>query len=267
MGIVTLTTDFGLRDSYVGAMKGVLLTVAPETRIVDLSHDVAPQNLLEAAFVVRGAWRFFPTGTVHVVVVDPGVGSSRAILAARGEGHLFLAPDNGVLWPVFEQGEAPEVRRLDAARFALPRVSSTFHGRDVFAPAAAHLARGFPFESIGPPHPTWARIAFPKPERGPDGSLRGSVVRVDRFGNLITNLGADLLGSLGAPETIAVTLGGVEIRGLVATYASAPPGRRAALVGSSDLLEIAVPGGSAADSLGLGFGAEVVARGTGERGR
>ncbi|HET6201349.1 MAG TPA: SAM-dependent chlorinase/fluorinase [Planctomycetota bacterium] len=256
---VTLTTDFGSRDAFVGVMKGVILGIAPDARIVDLSHEIAPQSTREAAFLLRASWSYFPAGTVHVVVVDPGVGSDRAILAARRAGHLFLAPDNGVLTAVLD-GQEVEVRKLQAARFALPKVCATFHGRDVFAPAAAHLARGFPFEEVGPLLPGWRRLPLPKAERSADGTIRGEVVLVDRFGNLVTNVEADALASLGPPSSIEVEVGGERIRGLVPSYRYGERGRPSALVCSFDTLEVAVPMGSAAAVLGLGVGAGVLVR-------
>ncbi len=258
---VTLTTDFGSRDGFVGVMKGVILGIAPDARIVDLSHEVAPQSVREAAFLLQAAWPYFPEGTVHVVVVDPGVGSDRAILAARRRAQIFLAPDNGALTGVLEgDGEAVEVRRLQAARFALPKVCATFHGRDVFAPAAAHLLRGFPFEDVGPLLPGWRRLPLPRSEATSEGAIRGEVVLVDRFGNLVTNVGASALAGLGPASTLLVEVGGERIRGLVPSYRYGELGRAAALVSSFDTLEIAVPMGSAAASLGVGVGAAVVVR-------
>ncbi|MCI0587511.1 MAG: SAM-dependent chlorinase/fluorinase [Planctomycetes bacterium] len=259
--LVTLTTDFGSRDGFVGVMKGVILGIAPDARIVDLSHEVAPQSVREAAFLLQAAWPYFPGGTVHVVVVDPGVGSDRAILAARRRGQVFLAPDNGALTGVLEaDGEAVEIRRLQAARFALPKVCATFHGRDVFAPAAAHLLRGFPFEDAGPLLPGWRRLPLPKSEATSEGAIRGEVVLVDRFGNLVTNVGASALAGLGPASSLVVEVGGEKIRGLVPSYRYGELGRAAALVSSFDTLEIAVPMGSAAASLGVGVGAAVVVR-------
>lgn len=257
--VVTLTTDFGTRDAFVGVMKGVILGIAPEARIVDLSHEIAPQGIAEAAFLLRGGWKYFPTGTVHVVVVDPGVGTDRAILAARRTGHFFLGPDNGVLTGVLENGET-EVRRLQTAKFALPKVSATFHGRDILAPAAAHLARGFPFEETGPLLPGWHRLSLPRAEKSTDGAIRGEVVLVDRFGNLVTNIEAEAIAALGAPSSLRVDVAGKEIRGLVPSYRYAEPGALAAIVSSFDTLEIALAMGSAAKRLNVPLGAPVVVR-------
>lgn len=255
-GLVTLLTDFGLRDTYVGVMKGVLFRDAPALRAaVDLTHAVPPQDVRSAAFHLGQAWRWFPAGTVHVAVVDPGVGSGRRILVARQDGHAFLAPDNGLLDPLL--GPDASVRALDVARHALSpgrRPSRTFHGRDVFAPVAARLASGLDPDEAGPPAGERVRLELAPPEdRGAEG-IRGCVVCVDHFGNLVTNLPRELLaGGAGRWELEAAG----RRAPLVGTYAEAERGELLALVDSYELVELAVRDGSAAERLGLGTGAPV----------
>lgn len=251
-GVVTLTTDFGLSDPYVGIMHGVLLARAKGLAVVDLTHGIAPQDVCAAAFHLAQSWRWFPPGSVHVAVVDPGVGSARRILVARDGEHAFLAPDNGLLGPVLSP--AADVRALDAARFELPGASRTFHGRDVFSPAAAALASGLDPALAGAPAGACERLAFPTPERGADGAVEGQVLVVDRFGNLITNVPGALLD--GPAERWRARLGGraVPARG---TYAEVERGALVALVDSFGYWELAVRDGSAAAELGLAPGAPV----------
>lgn len=249
-GLVTLTTDFGRLDPYVGIMKGVLFSRARSLRaVIDLSHDVAPRDVRAASFYLAHAWRWFPAGTVHVAVVDPGVGSARAILLAREAGHLFLAPDNGLLAPVL--GPEAEVWSLDVERFALPGASRTFHGRDVFSPAAAALLDGLAPEAAGTRAERPSGKGFPAPS-----GARGEVLLADRFGNLITNLPAS--AALG--HSFARVAGrSVPLRG---TYAEASRGELLALVDSYGLVEVAQRDGSAAAALDLGPGAPVELRKT-----
>lgn len=255
-GIVTLLTDFGTAGPYVAAMKGVLLDRAPGLRaIVDVSHEVPPQDLAAAAFVLDAAWSWFPTGTVHVVVVDPEVGTARDILVAERDGHALVAPDNGVLAPLVESasgGSGAIVRRVDPAR--APRVggSATFHGRDRFAPLAAHLAGGASPESVGQASESWRRLSLPEARAEPDGSLVAQVLLVDRFGNLITSARREQLGD----ARWSFERGGRRAE-LARTYAEVEPGELVCVVDSHDRLEIAVRDGDAASELGLVRGAEV----------
>lgn len=250
-GIVTFTTDFGLRDPYVGIMKGVVLSRLPGATLVDLNHQVPAQDVRVGAFYVAQSWRWFPEGTVHVVVVDPGVGTRRRILLARRAGQVFLAPDNGVLVGVVDDGA--EVNELDVERFALPRASATFHGRDVFAPAAAALAAGTPPEACGRSlDEDWNRgPRWPKPLRG-DGVVATEVLLVDHFGNLVSALVPDEReGDLSEWE--------VSIAGQVVptskTYGDVLPGALLALVNSYGHLEVAVRDGDASERLGVSAGA------------
>ncbi|HEV7990532.1 MAG TPA: SAM-dependent chlorinase/fluorinase [Gemmatimonadaceae bacterium] len=243
---VTLLTDFGTADGYVGEVKGVLASLAPHVTVVDIAHDVAPHDVEGARLALARYWRRFPEGTVHLVVVDPGVGGARAALAMESEGRILVGPDNGVLSPALLHAGARCVS-LTIPTSAAP----TFHGRDVFAPAAAHLALGAALESLGVPLATPLIRRTPEATRRDDGGVQGEVITVDRFGNAVTNL-------------LALRGGEVEIDGLALivrrTYADAAPGEPTALVGSSGLVEIAVRDGSAATLLGLRRGSGVVLR-------
>lgn len=250
-GVVSLLTDFGLEDAYVGVMKGVLHAHADGLRVVDLTHGVAPQQVLQASWFLAHAWRRFPDGTVHVAVVDPGVGSDRRILVAEDGGHAFLAPDNGLLGPVLS--EDARVFALDVDRFALEGASRTFHGRDVFSPAAAALAGGTPPAEMGEPAGEWLHAGFPGPSRTPDG-WRTEVLFADRFGNLITPLTVPREALVGGRWT-------VEVRGrevpLVETYADVEGGELLALIGSCGSLEVSRAGGDARAALDASPGDEV----------
>ncbi|MES1254158.1 MAG: SAM-dependent chlorinase/fluorinase [Acidobacteriota bacterium] len=247
-------TDFGLRDHYVGAMKGVILGICPSATLVDISHDVPPQDVVAASLELAAAYRYFPAGTIFLVVVDPGVGSSRPAIAAAAGGYVFVAPDNGVLNGALADLPAPEVVELTEPRYQRPTVSRTFEGRDRFAPAAAWLATGVPLASLGPPAAPLSRLVLPTPVLDATGAV-GQVVRVDRFGNLISNIHRDTLAQVGA-SALDVHIGTCA-PALVATYADVAAGELCALVGSTGHLEVAVNGASAALRLGLGRGAAV----------
>ena len=253
--IITLLTDFGSADVFVGVMKGVILGMAPQVHVVDLTHEVPPQAVAVAAFLLETAWREFPPGTIHLVVVDPGVGSSRRPLAAEGPHGRFVAPDNGVLSPILQAGEATALHALTRPEFFRQPVSRTFHGRDIFAPVAAHLANGVSLAALGPPVSDPVRLDLPRPESLPDGGATGQVLHVDRFGNLITNLPEVLFAAERGVPVVAVA--GRLIRGLADSYAQVPAGRPGAIVGSAGTLEVFVPGGSAAATLGVTRGAAV----------
>ncbi len=244
--IVTLLTDFGTADGYVAEMKGVLLSHAPELALVDVTHDVPPQDVESGRLALARYWRRFPPGTVHLAVVDPGVGSVRGALAVASEGRFLVGPDNGVLSP------ALLARAARAVRLPIPsRVAPTFHGRDVFAPAAAALATGAALDALGDPEPEPVVRRTPEARRLADGSIEGVVIAVDRFGNAITNLLTP-----GAGEVLVED----RVLPLRRVYADVAPGTALALVGSNGLIEIAVRDGSAADRLALRRGARVVLR-------
>ena len=258
MAIITLLTDFGTTDSFVGIMKGVILQINPQAAIVDISHDIDPQDIAQAASEVPAYYRYFPDDTVHIVVVDPGVGSDRSVVAMRTPGHTFVAPDNGVLSMVFQehlQMETAIVRVTNEHYFRHP-VSRTFHGRDIFAPVAAHLSLGLPLEKLG--HPITpgeiTTLTIPRPRLLENGSLRGSIVSVDRFGNLITDIDLETVLRY-FPDvvwnSIAFTAGKRTITGIVESYSAVATGQPLVLIGSRGFLEISVNGGSAAGLLGL----------------
>ena len=253
-GVVTLLTDFGLTDPYVGVMKGVMLSSDPKLELIDLTHGVPAQSVSVGAWHIQQSWARFPVGTVHLVVVDPGVGSLRRILLAEQAGHLFLAPDNGVLAPTLRADAT--VRVLDAERFALPEVSRTFHGRDIFSPAAAALAAGLAPEEAGELTEDWVSLELPSPKVEEDGVIRAGVLYMDSFGNLVTMIGAELLQ--GAVAWTA-EVGGATMP-LVGTYADVEAGELLALVGSGGTVEVSLRDGDAAAHLKAAPGDEVSLR-------
>jgi S-adenosylmethionine hydrolase len=252
-GVVTLLSDFGLDDPYVAQMKGVVLAINPAARLVDLTHGIPPQDILRGALALEAAYRYFPAGTVHVAVVDPGVGGARRPLAVQAEGHFFVGPDNGLLGFLFGRRGARAVTLRNPA-FHRPVVSRTFHGRDVFAPVAAYLSLGVPLRRLGPVVRDPVRLTWPRPRRT-RGGVVGRVLLADRFGNLLTNLReADLPGP---GQACVVEVAGARIEGLADTYSGRPPGALGALVDSSGRVEIFVREGSAQERLGIGPGALV----------
>ncbi|MEO8601136.1 MAG: SAM-dependent chlorinase/fluorinase [bacterium] len=256
-GIVTWLTDFGTADAYVGIMKGVALGVHPQAQLVDLTHDIPPQAVAVGALVLRHAAPYFPDGTVHCAVVDPGVGSARVAVAVVTDRAVLVGPDNGLLAPAAEAlGGARAVLALENAALFRHPVSHTFHGRDLFAPVAAHLARGLDPSDVGSPCAGLTPLALPEPLVG-DTGVRGEVIYVDRFGNLLTNIGVDLLVAFRG-QRLSVTVSDMPVAALVATYAEAVPGAPVALVSSWGTLEVALRDGSAAAQLGVGCGAVVV---------
>lgn len=241
MAVVTLTSDFGLRDPYVAEMKGVILGLAPDVRLVDITHDVESHDVVGAALVLEAVVPFFAPGTVHLAVVDPGVGTERRGLVVATDDAAFVAPDNGLLTPVLARS-GWRAFELSAPEFRLARVSRTFHGRDLFAPAAAHLARGVAPERFGRAIDDPVRVAWPE-VHAIGGAVAGAVLHVDRFGNLITSIAADAVKGLGREASIHIA--GRRLP-LVGTYADLPRGAAGALIGSSNRLEVAVREGSAA---------------------
>jgi len=254
--IITLTTDFGSSDHLAGSMKGVILNINPAARIVDINHGVAPFDLLDGALSIANAYKYFPPRTIHVVVVDPGVGTERRPLLVSAEKQYFIAPDNGVLSMIYER-ESCTVRHITAEHYFLNPTSPTFHGRDVFAPTAAWLSKAFQTEAFGEPIADFVRFSMPKPK--PTGqSIKGVVLRVDVFGNLMTNLTAeDVPAAAVASGLIKLAVNGKAVGNLVKTFGLGAPGEAVALFGSSGFLEIAVNRGNAARTLGVNRGAEV----------
>jgi len=267
--IVTLTTDFGASDGYVGAMKGVILSIAPHVTLVDITHEIAPpsgeglgQNIRQAAYALKSAAPYFPAGTIHLAVVDPGVGSGRRAIVIRTVRGLLVGPDNGLFTLFLADEPDAECRAITNAQYMLPNVSATFHGRDVFAPAAAYLANGADPASFGPRITDPVTFPIPAPAQQPDGSWLGCVLYADRFGNLITSVTADQMQRIGSVE---ILVGQRRISGIQRTFAQAAPGTLIAFIGSSGHLEIAVVNGSAAQMLGLGPDAPIILRQTRER--
>lgn len=256
MPVITLTTDFGTSDAYVGVMKGVILTLAPHVTLVDISHKVPPQDVQTASFLIYQAELFFPSDTVHVVVVDPGVGSARRALAVRTRTGTFVAPDNGVLTHVLTHSTDYEAYSLTNPEYWLPIPSATFHGRDIFAPVAARLANGMPIARVGEPIDDPVCLSIPQPEfRTPD-EIVAHVLHIDRFGNLILNITAEQL-----PDTPVFEIAGHRIRGLRRTYADGTAGELIAYTGSTrHHIEVALPGGHAAQRTGAQVGTPVYIR-------
>ena len=256
-GIVTLTTDFGTSDWYVGALRGAVLKRCPESRLVDISHGIAPQDICGAALVLRMACPEFPEGTVHLVVVDPGVGTQRNGVVVSAGGHFFVGPDNGVLVPAVDALGVESIQRIDNPDLCAERISSTFHGRDVFGPVAGFLAGGGAVGSVGPSLSTLVPCP-PEPAVQVKGdAIVGQVVAIDRFGNLITNI-----DRIDAPAaTVRVQAGGHVVHGLAETYGESGSKDLIALFGSSGRLELALPNGSAAEELLAAVGLPVVVQG------
>ena len=268
--IITLTTDFGLTDAYVAAMKGVILSINPEAKLIDICHTIKPQNIPQAAFVLGAAYQFFPQKTIHVVVVDPGVGTKRRAIILRTPSADFVAPDNGVLSYVIQQSSAKPVENsinqqqiklesgMEAIAITKPQfwrspVSPTFHGRDIFAPVAARLSLGFPLTDFGEVISSVMMLPLPQPYQAPDGSLVGHILHIDSFGNLITNIKtADLPQT---NQTVTIEVGNRLISGLSRTYGENE--ELLALIGGSGYLEVSLKGGNACAFLNAGVGDEV----------
>jgi len=253
--VVALLTDFGTANHYAGTMKGVVLGICPDVTLVDIAHDLPPHDVMAGALELAAAYRYFPAGTIFLVVVDPGVGSARRALAVEAGGYRFVGPDNGVLSAVLKETPPRKIVELTERKYARPTISKTFEGRDRFAPAAAWLAKGVALASLGRPVADLVRLDLPDPQVD-DAGVSGLVISIDRFGNAITNIDRRTFEQ-GAPGRARVVVGAHEIARIVATYAEAPAGEPCALFGSTDRLEVAVPGGSAAERLGLGRGTAV----------
>lgn len=258
MPLLTLTTDFGLTDAYVAAMKGVILSIAPECRMVDISHGIAPQDVMGAAFVLRGAVPYYPAGTVHLAVVDPGVGSERRPIAARIGGQVFVGPDNGLFSLLLDPEAVPEaVVVLDRPAFwRTPEPSRTFHGRDIFAPVAAHLAAGRTLDEVGARTERLKRLHWVRPLADEQG-LRGWVVHLDHFGNAVTNIPGALLAAHRDGRGLKCYVGSAILERVHHAYSDVPEGEPLALVGSSGHLEISVNGGHAARLFSIQKGSPV----------
>jgi S-adenosyl-L-methionine hydrolase (adenosine-forming) len=260
VAVITLTTDFGTRDTYVAEMKAAILAITRDVHLVDITHEIAPHDVLEGALALEAAAPSFPTDTIHVAVVDPGVGTARRGLAVAAREGVFIGPDNGLFTP-FLGGPRWTAFEISERQFCRTVVSRTFHGRDVFAPAAAHVARGLEPARLGPPVADPVRLPWPEASEA-RGTIRGAVVHVDRFGNLVTSISAEAVASLGPSASVRVA--GRALR-LVETYGELAPGRAGALVGSHNRLEIAVNAGNAATLLGARRGSPVIVSRTSAR--
>jgi S-adenosylmethionine hydrolase len=259
MSIITLLTDFGSRDEYVGLMKGVILSINPSAAIVDITHQIDRQDIVQAAFAILAAYRYFPAGSVHLLVVDPGVGTDRALLALEMEKQYFVAPDNGALTLLFYENNATCLVRLTNSNFFLDTVSPTFHGRDIIAPVGAHLSQGVDLLQLGdqitPANAVWLDHIHPRISDA--GEIVGTIVAVDHFGNLISNIDCQMLKRFAqaAPEdAIRIRIGSHTIHGVHQTYENVRRGIATGLIGSRGFLEVAVNKGDAARELNAGKG-------------
>lgn len=255
--LLTLTTDFGTRDAYVAAMKGVMLDICPEARMIDITHEIAPQDIMEAAFVLREAVPYFPADSVHLVVVDPGVGTERRPVALHHDGQWFVGPDNGIFPLVLGDTAPAEAVVLDCQEYwRTSAPSTTFHGRDIFAPAAAHLAAGRPLTELGSPVEELEPLRWALPIIDTQG-IRGWVVHIDHFGNCITNIPKETFEERRSGRPLKCFVGSTVLRSVHPTYGAVAEGDPLALFGSSGFLEIAVNSGNAAELLGIRKGAPV----------
>jgi S-adenosylmethionine hydrolase len=256
--IITLTTDFGSNDHFVGAIKGVILDIMPEAEIVDISHAVQAFDVLDGALTISQAYSYFPSRTIHLVVVDPGVGTARRPIIASSDKYNFVAPDNGVLSLVYAREDRMQVRHVTAEHYFLQPVSNTFHARDIFAPVAAYLAKEVDTMKFGEAVEDYVRFSAPKPKAVDSSRLRGVVLKVDRFGNLITNITPqDVPMLFGKGATFTITVGSREITEIRQAYAEGAPGEVFGIVGSMGFLEIAANRGAAAQLTGAGKGSDV----------
>ncbi|MGD0417724.1 MAG: SAM-dependent chlorinase/fluorinase [Terriglobales bacterium] len=258
--IITITSDFGLNDHFIGAMKGVILEIAPEAQIIDISHAVQPFDILDGALTISQAYSYFPAGTVHMVIVDPGVGTTRRPVLMVGERHMFVAPDNGVLSLIYDREERISVRHVTAEHYFLQPRSNTFHARDIFSPVAAYLAKGVEPDRFGDEITDYVRFGAPRPKPVDERTLRGVVLKVDRFGNLITNITPQDAPQLfeATPPVFKIAIGTkAQATRMCASYAEGGPGEVFGILGSMGFLEVASNRGSAYQLLGAGKGSEV----------
>ena len=253
--VIALLSDFGTRDHYAGTMRGVMIGICPDVTLVDITHEITPHDVMEGALQLAASCRYFPAGTIFLAIVDPGVGSSRRGIAAETADYRFVAPDNGVLTAVFRDIAPKRIVELTERRYARPTVSRTFEGRDRFAPAAAWLAKGIQMSALGRTVSTYHQLEIPHPQVGDQ--LAGVVLLVDRFGNLVTNIDRRTFESFARGQSVALNVGDHPVAGVVATYSDIRAGEVCGLFGSSDHLEFAVNGGSAAQALGVERGVRV----------
>ncbi|HET7439976.1 MAG TPA: SAM-dependent chlorinase/fluorinase [Terriglobales bacterium] len=257
--IITLTTDFGLNDHFIGTIKGVLLSIVPDARIVDICHSVQAFDVLDGAITISQAYSYFPSGTIHMVIVDPGVGTARRPIILTSDRYQFVAPDNGVLSMIYDREERLSVRHVTAEHYYLQPVSNTFHARDIFAPIVAYLAKGVDADRFGEEITDYVRFAAPRPKLGEGNTMRGVVLKVDRFGNLVTNITPQDLPALfqEEPPAFKISIGKREITQIRTAYAQGAPGEVFGILGSMGFLEIAANRGAAAQIVSAGKGSEV----------
>ena len=256
--IITLTTDFGTNDHFVGAMKGVILDITPDAQIVDISHAVQAFDVLDGALAISQAYSYFPNGTVHVVVVDPGVGTARRPILASSDGYHFVAPDNGVLSMVYAREERIHVRHITSEHYFRVPVSNTFHGRDIFAPVAAYLAKQVDSHKFGDDIEDYVKFAAPRPKAAGENRMRGVVLKIDRFGNLISNVTPEDVPALFAESAkFKIVVGSREVTDIRKTFSEGAPGEVFGVIGSMGYLEIVSNRASAAQITGAGKGSEV----------
>jgi len=245
MSIITLLTDFGTEDAYVGVMKGAILSINPSAVVVDVCHYIDPQDVLEAAYLIKSSYRYFPEGTIHIIVVDPGVGGLRSIIAVELSGHTFLAPDNGILTLLMDEGEVDKIVRVENTHYFLDSISRTFHGRDIFAPVGAHISKGVPIEELGPhlAMQDLIRLGIPKPYLSDNNELTGTIISIDRFGNCISNINEDCLNKFvknSSEKRLEIKIGKTVINSLSRSYTGVGTGCPLAIIGSFGYLEIAL---------------------------
>ncbi|NGP87515.1 SAM hydrolase/SAM-dependent halogenase family protein [Fodinibius halophilus] len=253
--VITLTTDFGLKDYYVSAMKGVILGIAPDVRMIDISHDIPSQDIMAGSWILQNSAMLFPSGTVHNVVVDPGVGTDRNAVALKIEDQYFVGPDNGIFSLLTQERDYKAVR-LTNEKYWRDNPSETFHGRDIFAPAAAHLSEGVPLEELGEPLDELVTYRWTVPIADKDG-LEGMVIHIDKFGNLITNITASQIEDVIGDKSVKIYVGNTILDEIVSTFGAVPEGEPMAFIGSSGMLEIGINKGNAEEMLSVQKGAQI----------
>jgi len=247
-GIITLLTDFGLTDAYTAVMKGAVLSININAKLIDITHHISAGSIVQGAGILREAYSYFPEGTVHIAVVDPGVGSSRRLIAIKAAEHFFVGPDNGIFWPVIKENPDTEIVELTRQKYFLPDITDTFHGRDVFAPVAAHISLGTEISELGSPITAPEKLTLPEPcQKGE--ILKGEIMRIDNFGNLITNIKAKILKDFLGSKKPVIHIDKYKITEICSTYSNRDRGKLLALINSSDYLEIAVNLGKASEYL------------------
>ena len=254
--VITLITDFGDKSGYAGVMKGVILTINQNCQIIDITHQISPQDIEEAAFLLHNTCSYFPKNGVHVVVVDPGVGSERKAILIETDNYWFVGPDNGVFSFVFSGKGLKKVWEITNKRYLLPEVSSTFHGRDIFAPIAAHISLGVPAEELGKEIKNFVRLKDIEP-KVLKGMIKAKVIHIDRFGNLASNISQDLFNKVVADKTFSITVGGRKVQKLSLSYTESEDGEILALFGSSQWLEISLKDGNCQSALRVEKGAAI----------